>query len=62
MHADKTDQADPIISMHEISIQHALVEYMHQHPDHFPEEVVEVFSKFVTEPLTLRDLVVSPFG
>lgn len=59
MHDDRTDQTDPIIAIHEISIQHALIEYMNQHPDHFPEYVVEVFSKFVPEPTSLRDLVVS---
>lgn len=60
MDDDETDQGDPIIAMHEISIQHALIEYMNRHPDHFPEYVVEVFSNFVAKPLSLRDLVVSP--
>lgn len=62
MHGDKTDQTDPIIAMHEISIQHALVEYVNEHPDHFPEDWVEVFSRYVAEPIPLWDLVVSPWG
>ena len=59
MHGDQTDPDDPIIAIHELSIQHALIEFLNQHPDHFHEDVVEVFSRFVTEPDSLRDLVMS---
>ena len=46
---------DPIVAIHEMSIQHALVRYVHRHPDQFPDSFIDVFASFVRAPPSLGE-------
>lgn len=54
-------ETDDLVRMlHEMSVQHALFEYVLRHPDQFPDSFVEVFSRRVEEPTSVRRVIYPP--
>lgn len=60
MNSEVPPEPDPILMAHEMSIQHALVQYVLRHPDHFIPKFIQTCSWFVSTPTRICDILNPP--